>query len=183
MMTVVGSVCERKTIEIFVIGRGSRGVQRMRIVTRREAGEVRVNESLVVTILGTFGTTIKLGFASSPSSKLGNDPIAALMEIHSDGRGYYRFSKNGDRSLVLELTKGRRVALNDSQELIVLEVRRAGVTLAVCGGRELGFQLLFSESAVMNKLSPIDVDEALGDNRLMNQLREEVGAAKTGAGE
>ena len=92
MMTVVGSVCEQKTIGVFGIGRGSRGVQRMQI-------------------------------DCSGSAACGSD---------FGGLWWWGI--------------------------------RPSAT--------------FSESAVMNTLSPIDVDEALGDRHLINQLREEVGAAK-----
>ena len=108
----------------------------MKIVTRQEAGEVRVGESLTVRILEIRGRSIKLGFLSEPSMALENDSVDDLSQIRCNRCGYYHFAKNGGRLLVLELTKGRRVVLNRSQELIVVEVRQAGVTLAICSGSE-----------------------------------------------
>ena len=103
----------------------------MKIVTRQETGEVRISESLVVRILGICAGGVKLGFTTQRVGSLENDPVDQLAQIRSPGRGYYQFSQNGDRMLVLELTKGQSVALNESVELAVLETRRVGATLAI----------------------------------------------------
>ncbi len=103
----------------------------MKIVTRQEAGKVRVGESLLITILQISDGRIKLGFASERPSWREDSAADKLLQIHCNRRAYYRFSAEG-RLLIMELSQGEKVTLNGSEEVVVLEVRRAGVTLAIC---------------------------------------------------
>jgi len=121
----------------------------MKVVTRQESGELRISESLTVTVLDICGGKVKLGFYSPPANSSATETEDSLSQIHCAGAGYYRFSSGGSRMLVLERTKGKRVAIGRSEQLVVVDVRQAGVTLALCSSGECG-------SVESGELSPAD---------------------------
>lgn len=108
----------------------------MKVVTRQESGELRISESLTVTVLEICGGKVKLGFSSPQADSFETGADDALSRIHCAGSGYYRFSSGGSRMLVLERTKGKWVTIGRSEQLVIVDVRQAGVTLALCSAAE-----------------------------------------------
>ncbi len=104
----------------------------MKVVTRQEGDAFCVTDSLTVTVLDICCGKVKLGFSSSRAGSSDTAAADSLSQIHRAGAGYYRFSSDKSRMLVLERTKGQCVIFERSKQLVVVDVKQAGVTLALC---------------------------------------------------
>ncbi len=103
----------------------------MRVITTPAAGEVRVDDSLALTVLEISGADVTLGFSSLVA---GTDLFLDVARASGIGRGYFRFSNDRGRVLVLTVTKGQFVPTNESDEIVIVNVCPIAVTLALCFG-------------------------------------------------
>lgn len=108
----------------------------MRIVTRELWGEVLLDETLVARVLELTTGRVKLGIRVHVSPESARRTCDPLSQVQCTCRGYYCFSPGTDRSLILELHRGQRVVINETAELVVLDLRLAGATFVVCSGHE-----------------------------------------------
>jgi len=108
----------------------------MRIVTRELSGEVFIDETFVARVLELTTVRVKVGIRVHASPEAARRTCDPLSQVQCTCRGYYCFSPATDRSLILELHKGQRVVINDTAELVVLNLRLAGATFVVCSGHD-----------------------------------------------
>lgn len=108
----------------------------MQIITIKKGRGLTINNLLAVTVLEIMREKVRLGFTprqNGSSDSLDND---LLSEIHGVGWSYNQFSCSGVRMLVLESPKFEWVDILQSKQLVIVEVKWAEVTMALCNSHE-----------------------------------------------
>ncbi len=104
----------------------------MKIVTRQLGGEMCVSDTLMAVVLELSGGRAKLGLTSRSRDESKAGAIATLPRVPRTTHAYYRCSRTGVCMLVLEVLPGQRVTTDQSESIVVLDIRRASITLALC---------------------------------------------------
>lgn len=104
----------------------------MRIITKPAHGLFQVGHgALDVSVERIIRGAVTLCIAASSADVSSQMAFDLLYGLSGRSHGFYRFSRNADRTLVLELLKGQRVTLSDSEGVVVLDVRRLAATFAI----------------------------------------------------
>ncbi len=108
----------------------------MKLVTIEEGGGLWISNKLRVTVLAIMREKVRLGFTLRDNGLSEPSDNDVLSEIHGTGWSYTHFSCSGVRMLVLESPKFKWVDILQSKQLIIVDVRWAGATMALCSSSE-----------------------------------------------
>ncbi len=108
----------------------------MKIVTTGKGGGLWISKSLAVTVLEIMREKVRLGFTLRHNGLSESSDNDVLSKIHGTGWSYNQFSCSGVRMLVLESPKFKWVDILQSKQLVIVDVRWAGVTMALCSAGE-----------------------------------------------